>query len=95
MPVLYEVRVTVDAELAQQFEDYMQGHHIGDVLATGYFAGASFVREGENRYVTVYEADTRADLDKYIEKESPRLKEDFAVHFSSGVEVTRNITETD
>lgn len=94
MPVFYEVRVTIEPELAGKFEEYMQGRHIGEVLATGYFAGASFLREGENRYVTVYEADTREDLNEYIDKESPRLKEDFTSHFPTGVTVERNITET-
>lgn len=95
MPVLYEVIITVAPGLAADVESYMQSKHMGDVLATGYFAGATFVREEDNRYLVVYEADTREDLDEYLEKESPRLREDFAAHFPDGVTVERKITETD
>lgn len=92
MAILYEVRVTVEVALALKFEHYMRGH-MADVLSTGYFAGASIARVTDSQYLIIYEADSRADIEKYLEKESPRLRADFAAHFPEGVNAQRSIND--
>jgi hypothetical protein len=87
--IIYEVTVKVRADLAEDFEKYMRENHISEVLESGFFRGARFLRSGENLYRTQYEAEDRQVLDEYLETSAGRLREDFLAHFPSGVEVSR------
>ena len=89
--VVYEVTIVAAAGLSEDFETYMRGEHIRDVLATGYFTGASFFCASESRYCTRYEARSEEELDHYLEHQAPRLREDFLAHFPDGVEVSREV----
>lgn len=89
--IVYEVTVVAAAELSGDFETYMRGEHIRDVLATGHFTGASFFRTSENRYCIRYEARSEEDLDHYLAHQAPRLRGDFLAHFPDGVEVSREV----
>lgn len=91
--VIYEITVTVRAELIGEYEKYMRERHIPDLLATGYFRGARFTRAPENRYRVSYEAFDSAALDEYLKTDAPRLRDDFLAHFPSGVDVRREIWE--
>lgn len=88
--VTYEVTATVRPELADAYETYMR-RHVADVLATGKFVSASFARSAENRYRTRYDARDQESLDRYLAEDTARLRADFAKHFPSGVELTREI----
>ena len=88
--VIYEITAVVDGRLAADYERYMKGRHIPDLLATGHFASASFSRSGA-RYRICYEAHDRAALDKYIAEHAERLRRDFHEHFPIGVELSREI----
>jgi len=89
--IIYEVTAATAAGLSGDFETYMRGEHIRDVLATGYFTGASFFRAYENRYCIRYEARSEEDLDHYLAHQAPRLRGEFLAHFPDGVEVSREI----
>jgi hypothetical protein len=89
--IIYEVTAAAAAGLSGDFETYMRGEHIRDVLATGYFTGASFFCTSENRYCIRYEARSEEDLDHYLASEAPRLRGDFLAHFPDGIEVSREI----
>ena len=56
--IVYEVTATIDATLADKFENYMREKHIADVLASGAFTGAEFETSEKGRYRTRYIADT-------------------------------------
>lgn len=86
----YEVTLDVHASLIQDLDDYMIDEHIPDVLATGCFAAATYNRDGVRRR-TVYEADDRGSLDRYIAEHAKGLRDHFAERFPSGVSVTREI----
>lgn len=88
--VVYEVTVTVDEKLIADYERYMTEQHIPDVLATGYFYFAEMTRSG-NRYRVSYYTKRREMLDAYLASDTERLRADFAEHFPTGVEVTREI----
>jgi hypothetical protein len=88
MKVYYEVTATVPEKLAADFESYMIGIHIPDVLETGYFAAAT-IAKSDGRYKIRYEAHDRMALDQYLKKDAARLRTDFAEHFPEGVQVTR------
>ena len=88
--VTYEVTAVVRSDLTAAYETYMR-RHIVDVLATGRFFAASFARSTENRYRTRYDARDQESLDRYLAEDTARLRADFAKHFPSGVELTREI----
>jgi hypothetical protein len=87
----YEVSATVQPELRAEFESYMRGRHIPEVLATRSFIGASFATVGENRYRTAYFVADDATLQRYLEEHAPALRADFAKHFPVGVELSREV----
>jgi predicted AlkP superfamily phosphohydrolase/phosphomutase len=74
----------------ERFEAYMLDKHIAEVIATGYFAGATFYRGGERRR-TIYEAFDREALENYLANDAERLRNDFAEHFPEGVVATREV----
>ena len=94
MSVVYEVTAVVRYELAPDFEKYMRGRHIPDVLATGCFTGAEFLSASGGRYSMRYTAADLAALEGYLESESPRLRADFAARFPEGVTAEREVWTT-
>jgi Domain of unknown function (DUF4286) len=89
MMIIYEITTIVSAGLITRYEKYMCETHIPDLLATGYFARVYFTRSSENRYRIQYHAHSQKTLDDYLEKDAPRLREDFSLHFPQGIEVSR------
>lgn len=89
--VIYEVSGTVKRELVPDYERYMRERHIPDVLATGSFLGAALVRAGESRYRILYEVVDDATLQRYLDEHAPALRADFAAHFPTGVELSREV----
>ena len=87
-PVAYEVTVIVEPELIEAFERYMPGH-IADVIATGFFTGATLERCEPGCYRTRYEAPGQSSLDRYLATHADRLRSDFVLHFPDGVDVSR------
>lgn len=90
--LIYEITATVDDKLVTDYEKYMTERHIPDLLATGHFAAAFFAKSG-NVYRIGYHADSREQFDTYIADHADRLRADFADHFPTGVEVSREIFE--
>jgi hypothetical protein len=87
--VIYKITAVVEPGLSDEYERYMT-KHIRDVLATGYFASATFDRNGD-RYRTRYNAKDRSRFDRYLAMEAPRLRDDFNSHFPAGIELSREI----
>ena len=87
--IIYEITVIIRADLRESYEKYMRETHIPDLLETGFFGGARFMRAGGNRYRIQYEAFDQTSLDAYLERDAPRLRADFNAHFAEGVEVVR------
>jgi len=92
--MIYEITTVVEPDLISKYEQYMLTRHIPDLLATGYFTGASFARSKLGRYRVRYEVSTREALDRYLSEHAPRLRADFASHFPTGVQLTREVRET-
>ncbi len=89
--ITYEVTAEVRDDLRARFELYMRDRHIPDVLATGLFVGASFLRGDDGRYRTRYQFADRETYDRYIGTHSSRLRADFASHFPEGVTLSRDL----
>jgi hypothetical protein len=89
--VTYEITATVDPGLVDGYERYMRQRHIPDVLATGHFQRALFASAPPGRYRIRYDAPSDKDLERYLAEHAPRLREDFASHFPTGVALTREV----
>ena len=87
--VIYEVTANVVERLIVAYVEYMTEHHIPDVLATGYFAEAWFVRSAPGRFRVHYVAHDQTSLDEYLAKEATRLRADFTQHLPEGAELSR------
>ena len=87
--VIYEITAIVRADLVESYEKYMRERHIPDLLETGYFRGAKFMRSGENRYRIQYEAYDKKALSEYLKAGATWLRADFLANFGEGVELSR------
>jgi len=92
--VTYEVTAIVEPALVGRYEDYMRGHHVPDVLASGCFLRAVFTRAAPGHYRIRYDAATGADLERYRAIHAPALREDFVSQFPEGVVLTREVWTT-
>ena len=85
----YEITATVRPDLCDAYERYMRERHIPDLMQTRVFVAASFSRSAAGRYRIRYEARSREELDSYLAKHAPRLRQHFADTFPSGIELVR------
>jgi hypothetical protein len=89
--LLYEVTLQVDPALAGAIEEHMRRVHIPEIFATGCFRRIRFDRASAARFRTSYQADTQADLDRYLREHAPRLRAAFQAEFPEGVVLTREV----
>jgi hypothetical protein len=96
--VFYVVYVEVEADAAAEWEAYMRGHHIQEVVDTGCFTGAIFASldeapEGKRCFRTIYTADDKAALDRYFATFAAGLRDDHNRRFGSRVSARREVLE--
>lgn len=90
--ITYEVSARIEtAEIAQRYVDYMQGKHLRDVLASGCFTEAVFEQATPELFRTRYHARTQDDVDRYLREHTASLRKDFAAHFPTGVQLSREV----
>lgn len=90
-PVTYEITAAVGLEVAERYEQYMQDHHIPDLLATGCFVEATFSRSAPGRYRIRYEAPNEATLDTYLRDHATRLRARVVQEFGGTVILSREV----
>lgn len=91
--VIYEVTAKVRAPLRTEFERYMTDIHIPDVVATGCFVSASFLRAAD-RYRICYKLRDRSALDDYLASHAARLRAEFIEQFPEGIDISREVLDT-
>ena len=89
--VTYEITAEVREDLVPSYEAFMRGTHVPDLLATGYFVGASFSHAAPGRYRIRYEARDAGSLERYLAEHAPRLRAQFDAHFPDGVQLSREV----
>jgi hypothetical protein len=89
--ITYEVTATVRDDLRARYEVFMRERHIPDVLLTGLFAGAHFLRADDGRFRTRYDLVDRPALERYLATHAARLRADLHAHFPEGVELDRDV----
>ncbi len=89
--ITYEVTATLRDDLRSRYEVFMRERHIPDVLLTGLFVGAHFLRGDDGRYRIRYDLVDRPALERYLATHAARLRADFMAHFPEGVELGRDV----
>jgi hypothetical protein len=89
--IRYEVTLQVEPALAQTVENHMRSRHIPEIFATGCFRQIRFDRASPARFRTSYQADSQADLDRYLRDHAPRLRAELQRDFPRGLTVTREV----
>jgi Domain of unknown function (DUF4286) len=89
--LLYEVTLDVEPALAEEVEEHMRRSHIPAIAATHCFRQIRFCRSSAGRFRTSYEAESQADLDRYLRDHAPALREEFTREFPKGVALSREI----
>ena len=85
--ILYNVTVSIDPEVHQDWMDWMRRTHIPDVMQTGCFREARISRvhgeeEGGLTFAITYVAPSQEDFDRYQEKHAADLQKEHATKFN-------------
>lgn len=91
--IVYEVVLDVEPSLGSAVEEHMRGQHIPAIFATGCFRRIRFQQTSSHRFRTTYEAETAADLERYLRDYAPGMRAEFLAEFPAGVQLTRETWE--
>jgi hypothetical protein len=87
--ILYEVVLEVEPGCSAAVADHMRQRHIPAIAATGCFQRIRFQQASEHRFRTTYEAETAADLERYLQNHAPAMRAEFLAEFPTGVRLSR------
>lgn len=95
--ILYCVWTKIDDKYVTDWANYIDKLHFPDVLNTKYFTSAKRLKvvdgSAEGNYLSIYETDSKEKLNKYLEKEAGRLRQDYLDHFGDRSKLHRVILE--
>lgn len=80
--IIYNVTINIDESIHEAWLSWMQQKHINDVLATGKFFKAKFIRVnvqeemGGVTYCVQYFAENKDKLESYYKENAPALREE-------------------
>lgn len=94
--ILYNVTVSIDPEVEQDWLDWMKSVHIPDVMATGCFLEARMSRvhgeeEGGLTYAIGYVAPNQEKYDEYQKTHAPALQRDHTERYQGRFAAFRTI----
>jgi hypothetical protein len=87
----YEVSATVDPQEVDAYERYMRETHIPEMFATGCFRRVAFERGDPGHYRVRLDADSQAELDRYLRDHAVSLRAAFTSRFPTGVQLAREV----
>jgi len=94
--IVYEVRVSVDAEVATEYRAWLEPH-IREVLAIAGFDHAELYAEDDDAGHVVwtirYQLRDRAALEAYLRDHAPRLRADGQARFGGRFTASRRVSE--
>ena len=96
--IVYNVTVSVDPEIHEEWITWMKNIHIPDVMNTGKFLQNRILRvhgEEENgvTYAVQYTALNRSELDSYFVEHAPRLQKEHVDKYGNRAVAFRTILE--
>lgn len=85
--ILYNVTVSIDPEISEDWLNWMRGKHIPDVMATTCFLESRISRihgeeEGGATYSIMYLCPNQETMDLYQSKHAPELQKDHSEKFA-------------
>lgn len=94
---IYNVTVTLEDSIHDEWLKWMKEVHIPDVMQTGLFTEHKICKvmteEAENTYAIQYTFHTMADMDKYQKEHAPRLQKEHKDKFKDKFAAFRTILE--
>jgi hypothetical protein len=69
----------------------MRRVHIPAIFATGCFSRIRFDRASPARFKTCYQAETQADLDRYLNDHAPGFRSEMTARFPDAFTATREV----
>ena len=97
--LIYNVTVGVDKQIEQEWILWMKEVHIPDVMKTKMFTGYKMYKilttedENSTSYAIQYSAKTLGDVDLYLEKFAPSLRDDVKKKFGDHQASFRTLLE--
>ena len=94
--ILYNVTVSIDPIIAEDWVNWMRSNHIPDVMATGCFVESRISRvhgeeEGGVTYAITYLSPSQEKMDEYQQQHAPVLQKDHAERYSGKFAAFRTI----
>lgn len=85
--VVYNVTISIDEAVSQEWLAWMRETHVPDVMKTGHFRDCKICRihgeeEGGITFAIMYTAFSSEDLDNYQERHADRLQAEHTAKFS-------------
>jgi quinol monooxygenase YgiN len=94
--IVYEVRATVEADVAEAYRAWLDPH-IHEILSIPGFTHAELLVEDDEQGRTVltirYHLESRAALEAYLRDHAPRLRADGMARFGGKFTATRRVME--
>ncbi len=95
--ILYCVWTKIDEKHVDEWAEYLDKTHFPDVLNTTFFNSAKRLKvidgSAEGNYLSIYETDSKDKLNKYLDKEAGRLRQDYLDHFGDKSKLHRVVLE--
>jgi hypothetical protein len=85
----YEVTLQIEPGLVSAVTNHMRYEHIPAIFATGCFRRIHFDQASAIKFRTCYEAESEADLDRYLREHARGFRAEFQAEFPSGIMLTR------
>lgn len=94
--ILYNVTVSIDPAISEDWLQWMRSNHIPDVMATGCFVESRISRvhgeeEGGETYAITYLASSQEKMDEYRDKHAPLLQKDHTDRYAGRFAAFRTI----
>lgn len=94
--ILYNVTVSIDPAIAEDWVNWMRTNHIPDVMATGCFVESRISRvhgeeEGGVTYAITYLSPNQEKMDEYQQQHAPVLQKDHSERYAGKFAAFRTI----
>jgi len=94
--ILYNVTVSIDPAIAEDWVNWMRSNHIPDVMATGCFVESRISRvhgeeEGGVTYAITYLSPSQEKMDEYQQHHAPVLQKDHSERYAGKFAAFRTI----
>ena len=96
--IVYNVTLSVDEDVAEEWLHWMRTVHIPDVMATGMFLDSRICRvlaeeEGGLTYAVQYTCADMATYERYKSEHAPRLQAETQKHYGGKLAAFRTLLE--